>query len=271
MRFKLLLILALIAALGAASCKNKAKSKLPDKNDKVTAFATIPSYKVMFLALDKLEAADTANLDRKAVLPAAEDTLHLAFSWGVLSANAQLAVNGRDAAWLQAITGQLIELAPALGLQDIAAKLDADVQPLTSKGDWDLLESTFYNLQYTVEQDLWRLERYAEYTMMALGAWARSTNQIARMVSLDYSTDSATLLMQRDAWQYLAENLGLISAPSYVASAPFKQALAQVREMRALMDQPLRGTFNEEQLSRVIAVTELLWEAFYTPQSKETP
>lgn len=271
MRFKLLLILALIAALGASSCKNKARSKLPDKNDKVTAFATIPSYKVMFLALDKLEAADSANLDRGAVLPASEDTLHLAFSWGVLSANAQLAVNGRDVAWLQAITGQLTDLAPALGFKDIAAKLDADVQPLISKGDWDLLEATFYNLQYTVEQDLWKLERYADYTLMALGAWARSTNQIARLVSLDYRTDTATLLMQRDAWQSLAENLGLISAPNYVSSAPFKQALAQVREMRALMDQPLKGTFNEEQLSRIVAVTEQIWEAFNPPQSKETP
>ena len=178
---KIALLAAIAALLLLPACKGKERSKLPDKRDKVTEFATVPSFKAMFLALDKLDVTDSFQSGAD-FTPAAEDSLHYAFVWGTLTAASQLAIRKRDSAWLTKLTDQMVANAPKLGLQDIAAKLRSTARPMLDNKDWEGLTAVYYNMQYTVEQSLFQKRKYEVYTLLALGGWSYCTQQIAGVI-----------------------------------------------------------------------------------------
>lgn len=246
MKKTILLVLAVILALSAFSCKSKAKSKLPDRGNKVSAYATIPSFKVLFLGLQNMATAGSALPTDLSELPPRKDSLKTAFCWGKLAASAQMAVRARDYTRCQDIASNLSQISPGLGLTDVTDRLAGSLRSLLANEDWDTLESTFFNMQYTVEQRLLVNRQYELYTMAALGGWTEATYQIAGLVAEDYRTGDAGLLLQREAWMSLADNLALFPPARYGANKSFLAALHATRQMQALMDRQSQGTFTPE-------------------------
>ena len=246
MKKTLVLVLAVLLALTAFSCKSKAKSKLPDRNDKVSAYATIPSFKVLFLGLQKMATAGSALPTDLAELPAKQDSLKTAFCWGKLAASAQMAVRARDYTRCQDIASDLSRISPGLGLTDITDRLAGSLSSLLANEDWDTLETTFFSMQYTVEQRLLVNRQYQLYTMAALGGWTEATYQISSLVAEDYRTGDAGLLLQREAWMNLADNLALFPAARYGANKSYLTALQMTKQMQSLMDRQSQGTFTPE-------------------------
>ncbi|MBW6513402.1 MAG: hypothetical protein K0B87_01435 [Candidatus Syntrophosphaera sp.] len=261
MKIKHLILAILIGSLFVASCKNNDKSKFPDARNRVTQFAPIGSFKSMFLALDGLGKTQE-SFSIGMIAPSAQDTLHNAFAWGVLTTDLQLAVLNRNGRQLDALLAQIIGLGPKLGLEDISAKLRDSVKPMLDSEDWPILENTLYNMQYSVEQTLFDKERYEMYTVMSLGSWTEATNQFARRMGDARNADSSRLLLHPETWQSLLDNFRLISDKQYTASPAFQTALKELKSLVKLMEKPPEEFLTGEEIGSIISSTSAIKAAF---------
>jgi len=262
MKTRVLILLTLIIAMTAISCKSRDKGRFPDSLGKVTEFATIPSHKAMFLALDRFEETTISRVQPFVVRPALQDTMHIAFAWGVLTSDLQLAVRSRDTSWLETTLTRLSEFSPILELEEIIAKIAINVKPMLEQENWNSLENTFYNMQYSIEQMLFEQEEYEIYTLMALGGWTETTYQIASQIISDFQTEITPPLLQEEAWQSLEANLGLIQKDSYVSTSAFKKALAETSRMREILSLENNETLSLEQVGDVVSSTTEIKKAF---------
>ncbi len=257
MKKMLIIMLAGMMVFSAVACK-KDKGKLPDGSDKVSEFATIPSFKAVFLALDKLETDDLNAFKQTSYAAAAGDTLRTAFAWGALVAEAQLAVASKNSGWLNAVMEQLKTLAPALGQQDLTGRLAQSVKPLIASGDWEKVKQYMYDLQAAVDKDLMDQKRYGEYTLSALGCWTETVNQIGGLIAANYSTEKSRVLNTR-AWQDLADNLLLLD------SAKLSEVFPTVQKLGDMMNTAGQNPLNPEQVSEVVTLTDSIRVVLRTP------
>lgn len=264
MRMPICLLMGLLLTLGTYACWNKEKDKLPDHRNKVSMYANIPSFKVMFLAMDKIGEQDIHNPGP--ILPEVtrQDTMRLAFLWGALTAEAQIAIRARDAMWLNADIERLNQLAPDLGLTHIAAKLNSGARALLSQTDWDGLQTMFYNLQGAVEQHWLDHHFYEIYTLVTLGQWTQGSNQLGMLIERDYTTEKSRLLLQREAWTNLTGNLSLFTNQRFLTSPVYKPTLARVKEISTLMDMNAQGVFSEEQVRQIVEATDAVKAAIFS-------
>jgi len=256
MKQKTLTFLLLACILFFISCKGKEQARLPDTSNKITEFATIPSVKAMFLALENLDEPGPSTFKMKEVSPASSDSIDAAFAWGVLFTNLQMAVNNRNSAQLRSVMGQMTALSPDLGLEDITEKLMNNVSPLISEGNWPALENTFYNVQYSIEQALSDQKRYEIYTLMGLGAWTEVTNGFARLVELAYSSHRSALLLQEGAWQYLENNLMYLTNGQSSDSPVFQNIITFVREIGNCIENQTDKSVKQERVALIIELTD---------------
>lgn len=258
MKKLLIVLLAFVAALSGVSC-NREKNKLPDGTDKVSEYNAIPSFKAVFLALDKVEPGDLDSLKPTEYNLTQQDTLLSAFVWGSLVADAQLAVSGRNSAWLNSILAQLKYLAPEMHRQtDLVAKLEQSVKPLLASGDWEQTEQLFYDLQTTTDQTLMEQNRWNAYTLAALGSWTQSVNQIGGLIAKNYSTEKS-LVLKSPAWESLADNLLLLDSPRLTL------AFTQAQELRDMMNSAGQNAFTPEQVAAIVAATDSIRLSLSTP------
>lgn len=228
-----LILLSLACILIMTSCKDNEQDKLPDGSNKVSEFATIPSVKSMFLALDSNHGPRPMAFSFEETAYAPKDSVDAAFAWGVLFANMQMAVKNRDPGQLRIVLKNMGIISPKLGLEDIITKLRTHVAPMISAGNWQALENTFYNTQYSIEQALFDQARHQTYTLMELGAWAQITGEAARLLSLSHGDHPSAVLFQQGAWQYLEQNLLIMAKDDVPDTSLFERLIAPVREIRA--------------------------------------
>lgn len=247
------ILLACILTL--MGCKDNEQAKLPDPSSEVSEFATIPSVKSMFLALENLGEPGPATFDLDGVSPAPEDSIAAAFAWGVLFANLQMAVHNRDEEHLSKNLKQMEALSGVFGLEEITAKLLSNVSPMISRGDWPALENTFYNTQYSIEQALFDQERHEIYTLMELGSWVEVTHEFARLADLAYAAQRSALLIQEGPWQYLEQNLAILSKEKSPKSPFFNDILDHVRGIRECLESSADGFLEQAKVERLMELT----------------
>lgn len=258
MKRLLIVLLALVAALTGVSC-NRDKNKLPDGTDKVSEYNAVPSFKAVFLALDKVEPGDLDALKPTTFAPAPQDSLHSAFAWGALVADAQLAVAGRNTNWLNSILVQLKTLAPVMHRQtNLVNKLEQSIKPLLAEGNWEQIKQLFYDLQTTTDKMLMEQNRWNVYTLAALGSWTQSENQIGSLIAKSYSTEKS-LVLKSTAWESLADNLLLINSPELT------QAYTKTQELRDIMNSAGQNAFTPEQVTMIVAATDSIRQSLSTP------
>jgi hypothetical protein len=270
MRKTLTILLAVLAILAFAACKNKNKSKMPDGKEKVSEYATIPSFHSVFLALDKLEDEDLAGLAQTRFNVANSDTMRVAFAFGTQIANSRLAIGKKDKAWLGAASAQIQSFAPILRLTEVATKYDQGVQPLLASGDWDALETLLFRFQHNVDHALLELGKDNDYTFVALGIWSQTVNQVGGLIATNYSTEKSKVLVT-PAWQALSENLVLMESEKYANTAAFKEALQKTRDLADMMNTAGTNPLNQEQVDTVVEAAGSIRDAFLNPvPAKET-
>lgn len=257
----------LIVALTAVSCKNNEKSKLPDTNDKVTEYAPVTSIKAIIMALNKLEATEQTQFTIEEISPVSQDTLHCAFTWGILTSDLQFALINRDSRQLIKILTQMIDLGPKLALVDVAVKLRDNVKPMIDQSDWALLESTFYNMQYSVEQTLFDKKQYEIYSFVTLGSWTEATYQIAQEIFEDYSLVKSSVLLQQDAWISLVDNFALIKDLQYTDSPAFRNAFQELMTLQNTMASIPEDKMTKDQLENIIDSTAKIKASFLKSES----
>ena len=260
MTSRFIIILMLILALGTFSCTKK-QSNLPDETLKVSEFRTIPSFKAMFLALDKLEETKLSNLPLAQVIPAQKDTIHYAFAWGVLSSDAQLAIASKNQNQLTSITDQFIAIAPQLGLTQYGYQLRDAVKPEIKNRDWLLLREVFYAMQTSVDTLMLSNNRELDLTFIYLGSWTESTYQIAQLIAKDYSTEK-TRTLQTDAWEDLAYNLNLIQNKYKDKTPLLSQTIELVDTIQNTLSSGTAEALTLEQVETIIEHTKTLRELY---------
>ncbi|MCB5245321.1 MAG: hypothetical protein WC179_03490 [Candidatus Cloacimonadaceae bacterium] len=260
MKTRFIIILLLILALGTFSCTKK-QSNLPDESLKVSEFRTIPSFKAMFLALDKIEETELSNLPLTKIIPAQNDTLYLAFAWGVLTSDAQLAIASKNQNQLTSITDQFIAIAPQLGLTQYGYQLRDAVKPEIKNRDWLLLREVFYAMQTSVDTLMLSNGREKELTFISLGSWTETTNQIARLIASDYSTEKSRTLMT-NAWQDLAFNLNLILNKDKITSPLLSQTIELVHKIQNTLSSGTAEALTLEQVETIVEYTKTLKELY---------
>ena len=261
-----ILILTALLAFMAASCKKSDKSKLPDKADKVTAYATIPSFKVMFLAMNSDLDLQKASEDTQSIQPAQQDIPSRAFTWGALTSKAQLALKGNNGPLLEKIIDQLISIAPQIGLAEIAKELSEKVKPAVGKGDWEFLETSLFSMQSEAEKSLLASKQYEIYTLLALGEWTEATYCISGIIHSNYTTERSTVLQQYEAWQNLNANLGLLLEGKFKDDARIRIAGERAASLQNTMVEEPDNPLPPEQVTRIRELSAELREMLIKPQ-----
>lgn len=263
MKRMLIIMLAVLLALAGAAC-NKDKDKLPDGSDKVTEYATIPSFQAAFLALDKLDPGDLAGLTQDKFSVPKQDTLRTAFAWGSLVAQSQLAVASKNAVWLRSALDQLKSLPSSSDLNSMAVQLGEGTPALLANGDWEQVKRLIYNMQASADKSLMDDKRYGEYSIIALGSWTETANQIGRMITNNYSTEKSRVL-NTTAWQNLADNILLMDSARFAKAGDLAEVFELVQQLRDMMNAAGQNALTQEQVSEIVSATQSIRARFVSP------
>ena len=247
MRNLMIILLALAAALSGFSCQ-KGKNKLPDGTENVSEYDTVDSITAVFLVLDKLEDVELSTLNPTDYTGADRDTTRSAFAWGAVVAQAQIAAIAKNSNWFNSRLEQLQLLAEPLGQKDQAAELEQSVKPLVSAGNWDQAKQLVYQMQSGLNVNLMDKNLWGTYTLMELGSWTETVNQIGGLITKNYSTETSRAL-KTNAWSSLAKNLALMDSPQYA------KAFEQVQDLRDLIENTGQYTLTQEQVEAMVAAT----------------
>lgn len=252
----------IVIALLTFSCKSKEKSKLPDKNDKVTEFATIPEYKVVLLQIAKTNAGSLKSIPLDTIKSIKDDTLYVAFTWGVLSCNAQLAVQSKNKDMLQTYLQQMIKIAPKLSLADMGDKIERDLIPMLAQNDWSLVETSLGTLQGIVQERLLQCKMYELYTVETFGEWTQMTSSVSKLMKKNYNKDIAASLLQSEAWQSLSLNFDLVTNPAFTTKQLFKDSAQQCRDMAKFLATITANAPTASQIEQISYITDCIRTPF---------
>lgn len=263
MRFKLIVILAIVILVGIVGCKKKAET-MPDKEvtEAITTYAPLPTFKEVFRALDQLQTKDISAAVPTKLYKAKQEEVRNAFSLGLLTADATLAAKGRNKARLTDISSQMMNLTTLLGLESEVNQMGADLKALIEKEKWEDLEMTLDAHKKKVEDKLWEMESYDNYTLMLMGGWVEAANRVAWLINKDYSAEKTKVLDQKGTFNSLVGNLKNIKAEHITSQPAFVEALGLVQQIKSVIDADTDKTYTKEQLDQLISLTDQVKATF---------
>jgi hypothetical protein len=263
MRTRLFVILAVVILIGLVGCKKKAKT-MPSKETTaaITTYAPLPTFKEVFRALDQLQAKDISSAIPTKLYKTKQEEVRNAFSLGLLTADATLAAKGRNKARLTDISSQMMNLTTLLGLESEVNQMGADLKTLIEKEKWDDLEATLDAHKKKVEDKLWEMESYDNYTIMLMGGWVEAANRVAWLINQSYSAEKTKVLNQKGTFNSMIGNLKTIQAEHITSQPAFAEALGLVEQVKNVIDADTEGTYTKEQLDQIINLTDQIKAAF---------
>jgi hypothetical protein len=261
MKKALIVMMAVLLTLACFSCKGK-DSKLPQGEVKPSMYAPLPSFKEVFRTLDQLKVSDVSASLPVEVYKTPQEEAHNAFALGVLTADAVLAAKGRNKAKLMDISAQMMALTPLLKLEDEINQLGARTKILIEQNNWEELDANLDQIKKTVEDKLWEMENYENYTLMIFGGWTEAANRVAWMISQNYDPKQTEILAQEGQWNLLVQNLDLVSSEFIKNSPAFQKSVPIAKEVQTLLKANTDKTYGKEQLEQLIAKTQAIREAY---------
>ncbi len=263
MRTKLIIILAIVLLIALAACKKKAETMpSPETTAAITTYAPLPTFKEVFRALDKLQTKDISAAIPAKLYKSKQEEVRNAFSLGLLTADATLAAKGRNKGKLNDISSAMMNLTTLLGLESEVNQMGADLKTLIEKEKWGELESTLDAHKQKVEDKLWEMESYDNYTLMLLGGWVEAANRVAWLLKQNYAPDKTTVLDQKGTFNSLIGNLKTIKADHIKGQPAFQEAVGLTEQLKAVIDSDKEKTYTQEQLDQIINLTEQIKAAF---------
>ena len=210
------LIIAIVILMGLVGCKKK-EEKLPSQEtaSAITTYAPLPSFKEVFRVLDQLQAKDISAAVPADLYKTKQEEVRNAFSLGLLTADATLAAKGHNKKRLSQISSRMMDLTTLLGLEEEVNQMSAELKNLLEKEQWTELETALDTHKKKVEDKLWEMESFDNYTLMLLGGWIEATNRVAWLIKQDYSAEKTKALNQKGTFNSLIGNLKNIKAEHY--------------------------------------------------------
>jgi len=263
MRTRLYFMLAIVILVCLAGCKKKADT-MPSKETTaaITTYAPLPTFKEVFRVLEQLQAKDISSAIPTKLFKTKQEEVRNAFSLGLLTADATLAAKGHDKARLSDISSQMMNLTTLLGLESEVNQMGADLKTLIEKEKWDDLEATLDVHKKRVEDKLWEMESYDNYTIMLMGGWVEAANRVAWLIKQNYSAEKTKVLDQKGTFNSLIGNLKTIEAEHITSQPAFAEALGLVEQLKNVIDADTDKTYTEAQLDQIINMTDQRKAAF---------
>lgn len=263
MKTRLLIVLTIVVLVGMFGCKKKV-DKLPSAETAaaITTYAPLPSFKEVFRVLDQIQVKDISAAIPTTLYKAKQEEVRNAFSLGLLTADATLAAKGRNKARLSDISSQMMNLTTLLGLESEVNQMGADLKSLIEKEKWEDLEAALDAHKKKVEDKLWEMESYDNYTLMLMGGWVEAANRVSWLIKQNYSAEKTKVLEQKGTFNSLVGNLNNIKAEHIVQQPAFKEALGYVGELKTIIDSDTEKTYTKEQLDQIIKLTDQVKAVF---------
>lgn len=263
MKTRIVLAILLIALLLVFACKKKTDNLPSDEvAAEVTAFAPLPSFKEVYVALDQLKTKDISDALPAKVFTTKQEEMRNAFSLGLLTADAVLAAKGRNKTKLSDISSQMMVLTALLSLEEQVSRLSDSIKSLIEKEQWSDLDKALDQHKSEVEAKLWESENYDNYTIMLLGGWIEAANRVAWLLSQNYVADRTKVLAQKGTFNSLISNMDHISAPYMKEQEAFVQTLGLLRDVKKVLESDSNGTYSKDQLLAIIKHTDAIKDAF---------
>jgi len=263
MKIRVILILAIVILIGLVGCKKKADT-LPSKEtaEAITTYAPLPSFREVFRVLDDLQVKDISSAVPTKLYKTQQEEVRNAFSLGVLTADAVLAAKGRDRVRLTEISSQMMNLTTLLGLDNEVNQMGANLKTMIEQQKWDELEKALDAHKKMVEDKLWEMENYDNYTLMLMGGWMEAANRVAWLIQKDYKPERTAILVQKGTFSSLLGNLKQIKAEQIVNQPAFKEALTSVEQLKSVIDTDNNKSYSKEQIDQIIKLSEQVKTAF---------
>jgi hypothetical protein len=196
---------------------------------------TAPSVTEIFQQLDDLKPLPFEELKRDFPQAAHSGREQLGMIFGGLVADGFLIVACQKKNLVEDLGRELLRQARSLGVGDRVMRHSASLTELGKKGDWAAVRKELIATQQDVEEAMTELRDQKMAHLIGLGGWLRGLEITSGAVELNYSTDRAAVLWQRDLINYFAEEIETL--PPAIAHKPlFVKIRAGVGAIRALLN-----------------------------------
>ena len=196
---------------------------------------TAPSVAEIFQQLDDLKPLPFEDLKRDFPQAAHSSREQLGMVFGGLIADGFLIVACQKKNLVEDLGRELLRQARSLGVGDRVMRHSASLTELGKKGDWPAVRKELIATQQDVEQAMTELRDQKMAHLIGLGGWLRGLEITSGAVELNYSSDRAAVLWQRDLINYFAEEIETL--PPAVGHKPlFGKLRAGIGAIRTLLN-----------------------------------
>jgi hypothetical protein len=186
---------------------------------------TAPSVAEIFQQLDDLKPLPFEQVKRDFPQAAHSSREQMGMVFGGLVADGFLIVACQKKNLVEDLGRELLRQARSLGVGDRVMRHSASLTELGKKGDWPAVRKELIATQQDVEQAMTELRDQKMAHLIGLGGWLRGLEITSGAVEINYSSDRAAVLWQRDLINYFAEEIKTL--PPAVAQKPL---FAKIRE-----------------------------------------
>lgn len=186
---------------------------------------TAPNVAEIFQQLDDLKPLPFEQLKREFPQAAHSSREQMGMVFGSLVADGFLIVACQKKNLVEDLGRVLLRQARSLGVGDRVMRHSASLTELGKKGDWSAVRKELIATQQDVEQAMTELRDQKMAHLIGLGGWLRGLEITSGAVEINYSSDRAAVLWQRDLINYFAEEIATL--PPGVAHKPL---FAKIRE-----------------------------------------
>ena len=186
---------------------------------------TAPNLADIFQQLDDLKPLPFEELKREFPHGSHSSREQMGMVFGGLIADGFLIVACQKKNLVEDLGRVLLRQARSLGVGDRVMRHSASLTELGKKGDWPAVRKELISTQQDVEQAMTELRDQKMAHLIGLGGWLRGLEITSGAVELNYSSDRAAVLWQRDLINYFAEEIKTL--PPAVAHKPL---FAKIRE-----------------------------------------
>ena len=196
---------------------------------------TAPSVAEIFQQLDDLKPLPFEELKRDFPQAVHSSREQKGMVFGGLVADGFLIVACQRRNLVEELGRELLRQARSLGVGDRVMRHSASLTELGKKGDWQAVRKELIATQQDVEQAMTELRDQKMAHLIGLGGWLRGLEITSGAVELNYSSDRAAVLWQRDLINYFAEEVETL--PPALAHQPlFVKLRAGIGAIRTLLN-----------------------------------
>lgn len=237
-RAHIIMCVALATFVGASPVKAQEPVENPEEHELeelgINPY-TAPNLADIFQQLDDLKPLPFEELKREFPQAPHASREQMGLVFGGLVADGFLIVACQRKNLVEDLGRVLLRQARSLGVGDRVMRHSASLTELGKKGDWPAVRKELISTQQDVEQAMTELRDQKMAHLIGLGGWLRGLEITSGAVELNYSTDRAAVLWQRDLINYFAEEIETL--PPAVAHRPvFVKIREGVGAIQALLN-----------------------------------